>query len=145
MESEARQLDQDDEQEDQTVEGFQLFKGKEEAMPEATPEVVYFQPAKEHYDNPEELIQEYRDFVNNDLQEGQVVHVEHRHAKQMAEWQRQQLRPKSKPKPKTEEGSSDGEWFEAEKEIVQLDRKEILKILLEQLGMDVLILFGQTM
>ncbi|MBN2095924.1 hypothetical protein JW752_00805 [Candidatus Peregrinibacteria bacterium] len=129
METETIQPDQEPVQ-PKKEEGFRLFKGKEETASE-NPEIVYFRPSKEYYDNPQELVEEYRHFIENDLQEGQVVHVEHHHAKQMADWHRSQ----------TPEGEKK-DWLDKEVDLLKHDRDDILRILIEEIGMGALIYFG---
>lgn len=142
-ESEKQPLEAEENDNEEREEGFAFFKGDDESAAEQS-EVIHFQPSKEHYENPQELVEEYRDFIQNDLEEGQVVHVQPEHAAIMAAHHKkqaaqQQRIAESGGESKTEDSD---EWIEGENDLAKLDRAEIAQILAEQIAMDTLLFMG---
>ena len=122
----------DPEKKGNLLEGFKFLKPKSDGAKAESPNVRIFTPKKETYENPNELIEEFRTFIQKDLQEGEIVHVSHEHAMQMT------------THIKTDkEKEIDQKATEKEGQMAEYTREDIVSVLIEEISLDLLALFGE--
>lgn len=111
-----------------------LRKGMEIVVPDdEKPNVREFIPQKQEYTNPAELVQEFRNFIQNDIEEGEVFALRYKHAFQMS--------------PETEKAlNAQIQKTENQEEALALhDRTDIMDLLIKEVGVDLAILGGEVL
>ncbi|MBN1258690.1 hypothetical protein JXA05_02950 [Candidatus Peregrinibacteria bacterium] len=119
-------------------------KGKQEEVQEvkqaenpaeavAATRVRVFKPSKEKYDDPKELVEEYRKFIKEDLQDGEEMKISKEDAQKVAE-----AHAKAAAAEQKEKDAGSAEPFLA---TPPMDRKELENLLLKE-SMNLLFVLG---
>ena len=94
-----------------------------------------FTPRQEKYQNPEELVVEFRTFVNQKLQEGDIVHVREEHARVLAKgFSRQAEREKREAAAMAKEQQQKTDELK-DGSAIEKERKSIAKTIAKGLGL----------